>query len=209
MLSSWRPGLGGKGPYDSQKQGIVGKKNMQEGAGWPGLLGVRCQESTWLALSWATGDWSWWSQLSGRSHVADASSSSWKQSEKRRGQERPWKWVLVPQLCPTPGTEAHQAPLCLGFSRQEYWSGLPLPSPEDLPEPGIEPKSPALQADSLLSEPPGKPRRDPRHHQKRWKRDSWHKKGNKRVLWSETQPGGHAEKVPGQGHHSQPAVSPL
>ena len=43
------------------------------------------------------------------------------------------------------------------FSRQEYWSGLPFPSPGDLPDPGIEPESPALQADSLPSEPPGKP----------------------------------------------------
>ena len=44
----------------------------------------------------------------------------------------------------------------MGFSRQEYWSGLPFPSPGDLPNPGIEARSPALQADSLLSEPPGK-----------------------------------------------------
>ena len=43
------------------------------------------------------------------------------------------------------------------FSRQEYWSGLPFPSPEDLPDPGIDPRSPALQADSLLSESPEKP----------------------------------------------------
>ena len=48
-------------------------------------------------------------------------------------------------------------PLSTGLSRQEYWSGWPFPSPEDLPNPGIEPASPALQADSLLSEPPGKP----------------------------------------------------
>ena len=46
----------------------------------------------------------------------------------------------------------YQAPLSLGFSRQEYWSGLPFPSPGDLPDPGIEPGSPALQADSLLTE---------------------------------------------------------
>ena len=46
----------------------------------------------------------------------------------------------------------------MGFSRPEYWSGLPLPSPGDLPDPGIEPRSPALQADSLPSEPPGKPK---------------------------------------------------
>ena len=45
----------------------------------------------------------------------------------------------------------------MGFSRQEYWSGLPFPSPGDLLDPGIEPRSPALQADTLASEPPGKP----------------------------------------------------
>ena len=49
------------------------------------------------------------------------------------------------------------APLSMRFSRQQYWSGLPFPSLEDLPDPGIEPGSPALQADALLSEPPGKP----------------------------------------------------
>ena len=49
----------------------------------------------------------------------------------------------------TPWTIAHQAPLSIGFSRQEYWSGLPCPSPGDLPNSGIEPGSPALQADSL------------------------------------------------------------
>ena len=52
---------------------------------------------------------------------------------------------------------AHQTPLSMGFSRQEYWSGLPFPSPGDLPNPGIEPRSPALQADSLPAQPPGKP----------------------------------------------------
>ena len=45
----------------------------------------------------------------------------------------------------------------MGFSRQEYWTGLPFPSPRDLPDPGIEPRSPALQAEALPSEPPGKP----------------------------------------------------
>ena len=48
---------------------------------------------------------------------------------------------------------ARQAPLSMGFSRQEYWSGLPFPSPGDLPDSGLKPRSPALQADSLLSEP--------------------------------------------------------
>ena len=66
----------------------------------------------------------------------------------------------VAQSCPTlcdPWTVAHQAPLSMGFSRKEYWSGLPFPSPGDLPNPGIESGSPTLQADALTSEPPGKP----------------------------------------------------
>ena len=61
------------------------------------------------------------------------------------------------QLFATPWTVAHQGSPSMGFSRQEYWSGLPFPSPGDLPDPGIEPRSPALQADALTSEPPGKP----------------------------------------------------
>ena len=60
------------------------------------------------------------------------------------------------RLFATPWTVACQAPLSLGFSRQEYWSGLPFPSPGDLPDPGIEPGSLALEADALTSEPPGK-----------------------------------------------------
>ena len=63
------------------------------------------------------------------------------------------------QLFATPWTVDNQAPPSMGFSRQEYWSGLPFPSPGDLPDPGIEPRSPALQADALTSEPPGKPPR--------------------------------------------------
>ena len=55
----------------------------------------------------------------------------------------------------TPWTVAYQATLSMGFSRQECWSGLPFPSPGDLPNPGIEPRSPSLQADVLPSEPPG------------------------------------------------------
>ena len=61
------------------------------------------------------------------------------------------------------GTVAHQAPLSMGFSGQEYWSGLPFPSPGDLPNRGIKPRSPALQADALSSEPPGKPQRKYKH----------------------------------------------
>ena len=60
------------------------------------------------------------------------------------------------QLFATPWTVAYQAPPSMGFSGQEYWSGLPFPSPGDLPDPGIKPWSPAFQADTLTSEPPGK-----------------------------------------------------
>ena len=60
----------------------------------------------------------------------------------------------------------HQAPLCMGFSRHESWGGLPFPTPRDLPDAGIEPTSPALQADSLLSEPPGKPGSGSQHSAK-------------------------------------------
>ena len=59
-------------------------------------------------------------------------------------------------LFATPWTVAYQAPPSIGFSRQEYWSGLPFPSPGDLPNPGIKPGSPALQTDALPSEPSGK-----------------------------------------------------
>ena len=61
------------------------------------------------------------------------------------------------QLFVTSWTVAHQAPLSMGFSRQEHWSGLPFPSPGDLPNPGIEPRSPALQAGSFPSESSEKP----------------------------------------------------
>ena len=57
----------------------------------------------------------------------------------------------------TPWTVACQAPLSMGFPRQDYWRGLPFPSPGDLPDPGIEPKSPTLQADSLPTETQGSP----------------------------------------------------
>ena len=70
-------------------------------------------------------------------------------------------WVMsdsfvIPPSFP-PWIAAHQAPLSIGFPRQGNWSGLPVPSPGDLPDPGIKPRSPVLQVDSLPSEPPGKP----------------------------------------------------
>ena len=67
-----------------------------------------------------------------------------------------WKSLSFGRLFVTPWTVAHQAPLFMGFPRQEHWRSLPFPSSGDLPDPGIEPGSPELQADSLLPEPPGK-----------------------------------------------------
>ena len=67
---------------------------------------------------------------------------------------------LVAKFCPSlaaPRTIAHRPPLSVGFPSQEYWGVLPFFSPVDFPEPGIEPGSPALQADSLSTKPPGKP----------------------------------------------------
>ena len=79
---------------------------------------------------------------------------------------RPWHRLtvvvgggLITKSCPTlatPWTVACQAPLSMGFSRQEYWSGLPFPFPRNLPDPGVKPRSLALQADSLLTELRGK-----------------------------------------------------
>ena len=66
---------------------------------------------------------------------------------------------LVAKSCltlATPWTAACQAPLSMGFSRQEYWSGLPFPTPGDIPNPVVEPRFPPLQADSLPSKSPGK-----------------------------------------------------
>ena len=60
------------------------------------------------------------------------------------------------RLFATLWTVAYQASPSMGFSRQEYWSGLPFPSPGDLPDPGIKPGSPTLEADGLTSKPPGK-----------------------------------------------------
>ena len=69
-----------------------------------------------------------------------------------------WKSLSRVQLFATPWTVAYQAPPSMEFSRQEYWSGVTFPSPGDLPNSGIKPGYPTLQADALTSEPPGKPK---------------------------------------------------
>ena len=66
-------------------------------------------------------------------------------------------WLILVQLFATPWTVAHQAPLSMGFSRQEHWSGLPFPAPGDLPDPGTEPMSSALTGGFVTTESPGKP----------------------------------------------------
>ena len=77
------------------------------------------------------------------------------------GEERKVSEVtqLCLTLCDPMDSSLHQAPLSMGFSRQECWSGLPFPFPGNLPDPGFEPGSPALHTDVLPSEPPGKPKR--------------------------------------------------
>ena len=71
--------------------------------------------------------------------------------------KKKWSCSVVSDSLRPHGLVAYRGPLSMGFSRQEYWSGLPFSSPGDLPNPGIEPRSSALQADSLPAEPPGKP----------------------------------------------------
>ena len=101
------------------------------------------------------------------------------QERRDASRQKGLSFSLVAKPCPTlatPWIVAHQTPLSIGFSRQESWSGLPFPSPGDLPDPGIEPGSPALQADSLLTELLGKPRwkgKVPTHMLQRDGRRTW------------------------------------
>ena len=80
-----------------------------------------------------------------------------RMSYRRTSKRGKWKWLSPVQLFVTPWTVAHQAPQPMEFSRQEYWNGLPCPSPGDLPNPRIKPMSPALQADALPFKLPRKP----------------------------------------------------
>ena len=103
------------------------------------LFCVSCIDR-WILYHWAPGD--------PTKSIKDVITAEWA-SEWVKSLSRVW-------LFATPWTLARQVPLSTEFPRQEYWSGLPLPSPGDLPDLGTEPRSPALQADTLLSEPPGK-----------------------------------------------------
>ena len=102
------------------------------------LIPYLCSTTTWLV------SYQW-------SHSSSVSQVRWKVKVKVKS-----SFSRI-QLFATPWTVAYQAPPSMEFSRQEYWSGLPFLSPGDLPNPGFEPRSPALQADTLLSKPPRKP----------------------------------------------------
>ena len=84
-----------------------------------------------------------------------------REGEKQENKKQTYAWVLscfsCVQLFATPWTVALQAPLSIGFSRQEYWNGLSCPPPGDLPKPGIKAACPALVGGSLPLAPPGKP----------------------------------------------------
>ena len=112
-----------------------------------GILQARILE--WVAISFSKGsflskNWTRVSHIAGRFLTDWATKWKWK-----------WKWSRV-WLFDTLWTVAYHAPPSMRFSRQEYWSGLPFPSPGNLPDQGIEPGSPTLEADILTSEPPGK-----------------------------------------------------
>ena len=98
------------------------------------------------------GAYSWWGLFEGK--LPGCTQTKWWHkmvSEKKMvsESERKWKWSRsVVSVSVTPWTAAHQAPLSVGFFRQEYWSGLLFSSPGDLPDPGIKPRSPVLQADA-------------------------------------------------------------
>ena len=127
-------------PCDVLSQSAAAAKSLQScptlcspidgsppGSPVPGILQARTLE--WVAISFSN-------------------ASKWKVKVKS---------LSSVQLVATPWTAAYQAPLSMGFSRQEYWSRLPCPPPGDLPNPGIEPGSPALQVDALPAKLPGKP----------------------------------------------------
>ena len=116
----------------------------------PGILQARILE--WVAFPFSRGssqprDWTWVSCFAGGFFT------SWATREAQ--EEGKWKWSCF-WLFATPQTVVYQASPSKGFSRQEYRSGLPFPSPVDLPYPGIEPAPPALRADALPSDLPGK-----------------------------------------------------
>ena len=130
-------------PLDSKEIQPVNPKVNQ-----PWIFIERIDAEASAPILWPPDVKSW---LFGKDPKAD---KDWGQEDKRMTEDEivGWHHQFNGQW-----TVAHQAPPSIGFSRQEYWNGLPFPSPGDLPNPGIKPTSPTLQADTLNSEPPVKP----------------------------------------------------
>ena len=133
-----------------------------------------------IMRKWKLGETGWFTQSIGRGFAGISHSASLEPSLCVRAPVCVCVCVcvLVTQWCPTLFDPMDCSPpdsSVVEFSRQEYWSGFPCPSPGDLPDPGIESRSPALQADSLLSEPLGKPLSVTYHvvNHKLMKRSSW------------------------------------
>ena len=126
-------------------------------------------------------------------------------------------WLSCVWLFVTPWTVAHQAPLFMRFSRQEYWSGLPCPSPGDLPDPGIKPRSLALQADYLPSEISGGPKLSDSCLYKRERHRHRHKHADtdtemKNAVWQQTEVDAverlEPEECQGCWNHQKPGQRP-
>ena len=135
--------------YSVMRRAVVG----------PGGWAREGNEKHMLGLGEAKQGAEYWGRSAGA--IINLRASLMVQMVKNLPAMQEWKWkcwsLSRVWLFATPWTVAHQAPLSMKFSRQEYWSGLPFPSPGDPPNPGIKLASPALQDDSLPSEPPGSP----------------------------------------------------
>ena len=132
-------------------------KHLRASEGFPVAQRLKCLPAMWETQVRSLG----WEEPLEKETATHSSILAWRiPCTEEPG--RLWSIVKVKvkslsrvQLFVTPWTVAHQAPPPMGFSKQEYWSGLPFPSPGDLHDPGIKPRSPTLQADALTSEPPG------------------------------------------------------
>ena len=141
----WRTDSFEKSPWCWERLRAGGEGDDRGWDGWMALL----TRWTWVWVD--SGSW-WWT---GRPSVLRFMGSQGVRHDLATEQREKWSYSVVSNSA-TPWIVACKVPLSMGFARHKYWSELPFPSPEDLPNPGTEPRSPALQADSLLAEPGGK-----------------------------------------------------